>query len=77
MTTQVIPGYGKVSIHQYLGNNLKRYLCRWVKTYIAKHRVFARNYYCGREYILAPDIDTAIQKAIELKGFKPNLIQRV
>jgi hypothetical protein len=71
MKTKRIDGYGKVSIYSYLNRTLNKYRCRWIKT------IAGRRFYCGTKNIIAPTIDIAIKKASAIKGYKPNLIQRI
>ena len=67
----VIPNYGKITHWQVAGRTLYKYLCKWVKG-SGKHK-----YMSGRAIIVASDMDTAIEKACSLRGYKPSLIQKV
>lgn len=68
---KAIENYGKVSVYNYLNRTLNKYLCRWTKT------INGKRFHCGRMSIIAPTIDIAIEKASALRGYKPNLIQRI
>ena len=69
--TEVITGYVKISVVTFLDKTLNRYLCRWIKT------INGKRHYSGSKRIIAPTMDIAIEKASAIKGYKPNLIQRI
>ena len=77
MAIKTIENYGKVTVFNIAGKTYNKYLCRWVKTVISDNIVFARRYYSGTATIIAYSIEQAIIKASALKGYKPNLIQRI
>lgn len=71
MQTRTIENYGKITCQHVAGKTLYKYLCKWIKTAGKRH------YISGKAIIVAPDIDTAIVKAYSLRGYKPNLIQKI
>lgn len=77
MATRTIENYGKIAVFNIAGKTYSKYLCRWIKTVTSDTTVFARRYYCGTATIIAESIEQAIIKAVALKGYKPNLIQKV
>ena len=77
MATKTIQNYGKVAVFNIAGKTYNKYLCRWIKTIISDNTVFARRYYSGTATVIADSMEQAIIKASALKGYKPNLIQRI
>jgi len=64
MKQKVIKNYGIVTD---IGMGLKKYKCRWIK----------QGHYNGTIHVLAEDLNSAIDKAIKIRGCKPSIIQRV
>ena len=71
MQTIIVPNYGKTTHWKVAGRILYKYMCKWIKLE-GRYK-----YQSGKAIIVAPDMDTAIEKAYNLKGKKPCLVQKV